>query len=182
MKQNIAQGVVDHFPQAMWDYEIRTPEQVAHFISQCCHESDHFRTVKEYADGSAYEGRRDLGNTQAGDGKRFRGRGYIQVTGRANYTAMAEELGVDLVNQPTLLETDLELAAYASTAWWYKNNVNNIINQGGTVNDVAKKVTKRVNGGYNHLKERQEKTRRAFQKIDEIMDGIFDNVDKSETT
>src|SRR5215469_9026868 len=65
-------------------YEINTPLRVAHFIAQTCHESDGYCTTEEYASGAAYEGRRDLGNTEPGDGRLFKGRGLIQLTGRAN--------------------------------------------------------------------------------------------------
>lgn len=182
MKQHVAQGVVDHFPQAMWDYEIRTPEQVAHFLAQCAHESANYTTIEEFASGRGYEGRKDLGNTVAGYGVKYKGRSHIQCTGFYNYKAMTEELGVDLINNPQLLSTDHELAAYASAAWWWKNNVNGIIARRGNIADQCKRVTKRINGGYNGLEDRQAKTTRAFHKIDEIMDGIFDDVDKTEPT
>lgn len=61
-----------------------------------------YKPIEEYADGSAYEGRADLGNTQAGDGKRYKGRGFIQLTGRSNYTHYGTVLGIDLVNKPEL--------------------------------------------------------------------------------
>lgn len=81
---------------------MNTPQRQAAFISQVAEESDRFRTFEEYADGSEYEGRADLGNTQPGDGPRYKGCGAIQVTGRSNYTRMSKDLGVDFVNHPEL--------------------------------------------------------------------------------
>src|SRR6478736_7421705 len=66
-------------------YLINTPTRIAAFLAQIAHESGQFRYVKELASGEAYEGRKDLGNTQPGDGKKFKGRGLIQITGRNNY-------------------------------------------------------------------------------------------------
>ena len=76
-------------------YEIDTAREYGHFLAQACHETDHFKTLREYASGSAYEGRADLGNTQAGDGIRFRGRGIFQTTGRANYLQLGIKKGRD---------------------------------------------------------------------------------------
>jgi putative chitinase len=81
---------------------MNTPQRQAAFISQVAEESDRFNTFEEYADGSEYNGRIGLGNTQPGDGPRFKGRGAIQVTGRSNYTQMSKDLGVDFVDHPEL--------------------------------------------------------------------------------
>jgi predicted chitinase len=76
--------------------------QAAYILATGYHESDRFRTMEEYASGAAYEGRADLGNTQSGDGRRFKGRGFVQITGRRNYTDWAKRLGIDLVGNPAL--------------------------------------------------------------------------------
>lgn len=75
------------------------------FIAQIIHESGSFKYVRELASGEAYEGRKDLGNTQPGDGVKFKGRGLIQITGRSNYTQISKEFGIDFVNIPILLES-----------------------------------------------------------------------------
>ena len=77
--------------------------QIAYILATAEHESDSFQTLEEYADGSRYEHRNDLGNSQAGDGPRFKGRGYVQLTGRRNYTAYAELTGIELVKLPVIL-------------------------------------------------------------------------------
>ena len=78
-------------------YAIDTRLRIAHFLAQTCHESAGFRTTEEFASGEAYEGRDDLGTNQPGDGVRFKGRGLLQLTGRANYKNFGPLLGVDLV-------------------------------------------------------------------------------------
>src|SRR6202007_253376 len=85
---------------------ISLPLQQAHFLAQIAHESGELRYTEELASGEAYEGRQDLGNTQAGDGPRFKGRGLIQLTGRANYTNFKNDSGVDVVTNPGQIATD----------------------------------------------------------------------------
>ena len=93
---------------AMTRYQIVGVRRVAAFIAQIGHESGQLRYVKEVwgptVAQARYEGRADLGNTTPGDGFRFRGRGLIQITGRANYAACGEALGLDLIALPELLE------------------------------------------------------------------------------
>ena len=133
---------------AMREFDINTPARQASFLSQVSHESGQLRYVRELASGAAYEGRKDLGNTQNGDGERYRGRGLIQITGRANYTAAMMALDVDIVEHPELLGTPV--LACRSAAWFWKSHgLNELADAGDQV-----KVTKRINGGTNGLADR----------------------------
>jgi putative chitinase len=130
--------------------------ELAAFLGQCAHESAKFTTTKEFADGSQYEGRKDLGNVKPGDGARYKGRGFIQITGRANYTAAAKDLGIDLVNHPELAEKP-DVAAKVSL-WYWKTRVQPKISNFTN----TKAVTKKVNGGTNGLQQRTNLTK-SFQ-------------------
>lgn len=133
---------------AMQEFDIDTPARQASFIAQVGHESGQFVYVRELASGAAYEGRKDLGNTHPGDGPRYRGRGLIQVTGRSNYEACGDALGLDLLANPELLE--LPVNAARSAAWFWKTHGLNELADAGD----QRAVCRRVNGGYNGLAER----------------------------
>ena len=145
--------------RAMQDFEINTPARQAAFIAQLAHESGQLRYVKELASGAAYEGREDLGNTEAGDGVRYKGRGLIQITGRANYAACAAALGLDLVACPELLETT-ENAARSAAWFWHSKGLNELADKGD-----FRRLTKRINGGYNGYADRVEFWGRAQQVL-----------------
>lgn len=133
---------------AMAEFSIDTRARQASFIAQVGHESGQLAYLRELASGDAYEGRRDLGNTRPGDGRRYRGRGLIQVTGRANYAACGAALGLDLVASPELLEQPVN--ACRSAGWFWKTHgLNELADAGDQV-----LVTRRVNGGTNGLAER----------------------------
>jgi len=128
---------------------IDTAARKAAFIAQIAHESGSLRYTEEIASGKAYEGRVDLGNTEVGDGVRFKGRGLMQITGRANYKKCGEGLGVDLIKSPELLKTP-QLAA-ASAAWFWKTNGLNALAEKGEFD----KITRRINGGTNGSADRR---------------------------
>jgi putative chitinase len=132
------------------DYEIDTPFRIAHFLAQIAHESDGFQTTEEYASGEAYEGRADLGNTEAGDGRRYKGRGLIQLTGRANYRRLGEKIGRDLENDPELAE-EPDLSLVIACEYWTDRKINEHADR-----DDLVAVTWAVNGGLNGLEDRMK--------------------------
>lgn len=143
-----AASFLDPLNAAMAEFSINTPARQAAFLAQVGHESGQLLYVREIASGAAYEGRADLGNTQPGDGARFRGRGLIQVTGRANYVAAMLALDLDCVEHPELIEQPLN--ACRSAGWfWRSHGLNELADAGDQV-----RVTRRVNGGTNGLAER----------------------------
>lgn len=141
----------DYLPfiqQAMTEFDITSYWREAAFLAQLAHESGELRYMEEIASGAAYEGRANLGNTQPGDGKRFKGRGPIQLTGRANYTKYGQLLGLDLVNEPTIAATK-EVGFRIAGQFWKLNGLNELADQ-----QQFKAITKRINGGYNGLDDR----------------------------
>lgn len=154
-----AAAMTPHLNRAMQEAGITTPKRAAAFIAQLAHESGQLRYFEELASGRAYEGRRDLGNTQPGDGTRFKGRGPIQLTGRANYAAASKALGVDLVNNP-------ELAArpdvgFRVAAWYWKSRGLNELADRGDFDGI----TRRINGGQNGAADRRQFHRRASEVL-----------------
>ncbi|WP_342719854.1 endopeptidase (plasmid) [Bacillus paramycoides] len=133
-------------------YNITTRERIRHFLSQCMIESDYGKATKEYADGTEYEFRIDLGNVNPGDGPKYKGAGYIQLTGRYNYLKLAEEIG-----DPRIMEGVDYVAKnypwFSAGFWWEMNNMNDLIDSGANVREV----TLRVNGrGLRQLEEREK--------------------------
>lgn len=133
---------------AMAQFGIDTPLRQASFLAQVAHESGQLLWLRELASGAAYEGRSDLGNVVAGDGVRFKGRGLLQITGRANYAACGVALGLDLLAAPQLLEQPV--AACRSAGWfWQSRGLNRLADA-----DNQERITRRINGGINGLAER----------------------------
>lgn len=123
------------FNRMLPKYGINTKERLVGFLSQLGHESGGLLYTREIADGSAYEGRVDLGNIKVGDGKKFRGRGLIQLTGRSNYQAFKDAYGIDVINNPDLLggqyatnstQQQLENSLLASIWFWNRANLNSL--------------------------------------------------------
>lgn len=110
----------------MEDRKINTPLRRAHFLAQIGHESGALRYSEELASGAAYEDRSDLGNTEDGDGRRFKGRGLIQLTGRANYQAYGKSISIDLTVGENWLRVarDPELAVDVACWFWETRKLN----------------------------------------------------------
>lgn len=130
-------------------YAINTPLRVQHFLAQAAHETDHFKTLHEYASGAAYQGRKDLGNTHPGDGVKYKGRGIFQCTGRSNYEAYGRRLGLDLINRPELA-ADPEVSVRIACEYWKAKGLNRWADD-----DDVEEVTRKINGGRNGLAERE---------------------------
>lgn len=142
------------------EFGITTPLRLAHYLAQIAHESAELRYTQEIASGAAYEGRKDLGNTQRGDGIRYKGRGLIQITGRANYQAYKRYCGFDVVSNPSLLE--LPLGAVRSSMWFF--SVYKALNKLADKDDIEA-ITRKINGGLNGLQERKKYLARAKKAL-----------------
>ncbi|HEX8457588.1 MAG TPA: glycoside hydrolase family 19 protein [Pyrinomonadaceae bacterium] len=146
---------------AMREFQIATYLRASAFLAQLAHESAELRYFEEIASGKAYEGRKDLGNTQPGDGVKYKGHGPIQITGRANHAACGKALGLDLINNPTLITEPPN--AFRSAGWfWDTRGLNALADQ-----RLFQAITKKINGGLNGLADRQKYYDRALRIIPE---------------
>lgn len=152
-------------------FDISTPARQLCFLAQVGHESGGLFYTEELASGAAYEGRKILGNTQPGDGIRFKGRGLIQITGRANYKAVGDALGINFIANPALLGgknvdkcSAPQLKNAALSAGWFWNsrrlnaladliNITKPIDNGTNLANFIL-ITKKINGGINGLNDR----------------------------
>ena len=167
---NAGQSVGVYVPvlnAAMVRYQIIGAKRVAAFIAQIGHESGQFRYVRELG-GDQYLSKYDtgslakrLGNTPEadGDGQKYRGRGLIQITGRANYMMCGEALALDLINQPELLEKPQH--ACMSAAWFWASRGLNTLADAGQFDTI----TRRINGGQNGAADRQALYGRALKVL-----------------
>lgn len=178
LRTNLAQWMNHWFPE----FGIDTPQEIRHFLAQTAHESDSFNTLREYADGSDYENRKDLGNIHVGDGEKFRGRGIVQITGRANYYAMGVKAGDPnrFIALPEELETP-EWGVWTACEFWNSHALNETANRPDTDIIPTKRkikgeivtvnyspleyITYRINGGMRGLIDRIAFYKRAKKVI-----------------
>lgn len=149
-ESSISDAVISDLNRCLNLFKINTPSRIRHFISQISHESGAGKWMKELASGDSYEGRSDLGNTQPGDGRKYKGGGFIQLTGRANYTAFSK-----FMNDPKIMNgVDYVASTYPATSagfWWHNNNMNDLCDK----NPSVEQITRRVNGGLNGIADRR---------------------------
>lgn len=165
--------------KAMQEFEITTHLREAAFLAQLAHESGELKFMEEIASGADYEGRADLGNSEKGDGKRYKGRGPIQLTGRANYRKFGGKLGLDLENNPTIAATK-EVGFRIAGLYWKDRGLNELADKGSQIVNVTRTrkngttfveqhpafdaITFKINGGFNGKEDRIKYYERA-QKV-----------------
>jgi len=166
-----------HLQTLLPKYAIDTPQRLGGFIAQVAHESAGFSAVREFASGNAYEGRKDLGNTEPGDGPRFKGRGLIQVTGRGNYRWFSKDVFEDAraVDNPELLTTPANAVLSACWYWTTVKPMNavcdhpedwtHIWEHNGKTYTKIMWMTLLINGGQNGIDERTANYLRARQVL-----------------
>jgi len=154
--------LLDGINRAMEERDITTPLRQAHFLAQIGHESGELRYREEIASGSAYEGRRDLGNTQSGDGRRFKGRGLIQLTGRYNYEKYSRAVGrqAEIMEDPALIANDDFLTVDVAAWYWDTRDLNKHADR-----DDVLTVTKLINGGTRGLDDRKRLLKSAKKEL-----------------
>lgn len=170
-KQDIIDDVAYYFNKHASAYDVTTENRICHFFAQAAHESAHFQTLSEYADGSAYEGRSDLGNTKPGDGKRYKGRGIFQLTGRSNYRLFGKQIGLDLENNPELAQHP-EVSVLTALEYWKNRHLNEYADD-----DNIELITARINGGYNGLDDRK----RYLESMKNLIHQDLDIIKKGDT-
>jgi len=167
-----------YFNTMLSKYGINTKERIVAFLSQLGHESGGLLYTTEIWKPTevqkTYEGRANLGNNKVGDGERFKGRGLIQITGRANYQSFKDKYGIDVINNPSLLggqyatnstKEQLKNSLLASIWFWDRANLNTLadkfdltkpINEKNNL-DTITRITRVINGGTNGLSDRINK-------------------------
>jgi putative chitinase len=181
LKGHIPESVLSMIPETAEKFQINTPLRLAHFLAQCGHESGGFRAVQENLNYSSdglkkifpkyfpgnlsesyarqpqkiaskvYGGRMGNGDESTGEGFKFRGRGYIQLTGKNNYDAFGKSINEDVLSNPDIVATKYPLL---SAAWFFnKNGLHKMADEGST-DVVVTKITRRVNGGTIGLADR----------------------------
>jgi putative chitinase len=154
-------AILPFLQAAMTEFAIEAPARMAAFLAQLAHESGQFRFMEEIWGPTAPQRRyepvttlaTDLGNSEVGDGQRFKGRGPIQITGRANYRRFGDLLDADLVADPSRAALP-ELAFRIAGLFWSKKGLNELADR--ATDESFREITRRINGGFNGLEDRQK--------------------------
>lgn len=158
-KPSLITKYLDSINEVLRKYDLSTLERCRMFLAQIGHESGQLRYVEELASGKAYEGRTGLGNTENGDGVKYKGRGLIQITGKRNYLLCGLALDLPLLENPELL-AQLPYSVLSAGWYWSNNNLNSYCDKGD-----FRGLTKRINGGYNGYNDRVLLYKRAIEAI-----------------
>ena len=143
----------------MEQYAITGKMRESAFIAQILHESGAFHYTEEIASGKAYEGRKDLGNTSKGDGQKYKGRGFIQITGKANYAKLSNYIGFDFISHPQQLSKS-PYCVQSACWFWATKGLNCLADKGD-----FKHITRIINGGLNSYSERLEYYNKALKVL-----------------
>lgn len=190
-KLSLPKEVADQIPAVMEKFAVNTPLRLAHFLSQCAHESGNFKFTKENLNYSAdallktfpkyfkdlatakqferkpdaiadkvYGGR--MGNTEPNDGSKYKGRGFIQLTGKQNYTAFDKVVDEDILANPDLVATKYPML---SAAWFWDSRALNTLADKGDSDEVVTSITKKINGGTHGLSDRLAKFKTYYSAL-----------------
>jgi predicted chitinase len=172
---------------AVNEFGIDQPARTAAFLAQLAHESAQFRFMEEIWGPTASQRRYeppgklagDLGNTDAGDGRRFKGRGPIQITGRANYRRFGDLLGLDLVSAPEQAGSP-EVAFRIAGLYWSKKGLNELADR--MTAEAFREITRRINGGFNGLAEREQFYETAKAVLNVVGPGVSFGIEEEPDT
>ena len=192
LRLKIPSKVLDELPSVIDTFKINSINKLSNFLAQCAHESGNFKFVTENLNYSAegllkifpkyfsketaeiaarkpemianivYSNRMGNGDKASGDGWKYRGRSYLQLTGKMNYSQFGNFIGVDLLKEPDLVATKYALTA---AAWFFEYKNLWVLADNGIDNDTIKQLTKKINGGYNNLEDRMIKTKLFYSLL-----------------
>jgi putative chitinase len=192
LKGHVPEAVYSQIMDTVVDFELNTPLRLAHFLGQCSHESGGFNVTQEKLNYSAerlkkifpkyfpetlsesyarqpekiasrvYGGRMGNGDESTKEGYKFRGRGYIQLTGKNNYKSFGESIDVDVITNPDIVSSKYPLL---SAAWYFNTNGLHKIADTGSTDDVVTKITKRINGGTIGVPERIVEFKKFYELL-----------------
>lgn len=195
LKGKLPDSIYDQLPLIIDKFSVNTSLRMAHFLAQCAHESNNFTAFEEnlnysykrlveifpkYFPGTTgksyarkpekianrvYGNRYGNGTEASGDGWRYRGRGCLQLTFKANYKSLSKDFGVDFVKTPELVATEYSLV---SAAWFFNKNKIWPKCDAGSTADAVEDVTRMVNGGLNNIEHRKKE----FIKFWDILSDV----------